>query len=195
MPLLNTGSSSTTRAHLMLLLLSTRVPLKSRSSPTEQSDLLSQFPGAATRAERICHDETWGPLSPHQTSNTCPVSGSFVLQWGTPLLSFPHFHPEGAVAAPVQAERLWKSRARSSQDWEAVAQGGVVDGGLWKQWPTFHSNKGKKLSVLPRSGMMLPPPCLPLRPAWAAPPATPVPPHLWHTGVLGQPRDKAARGV
>lgn len=65
MPLLDTGSSTTAHAHLKLLPLSTHAPLKSRSGPTEQSSLLSQFPGAATRAERIRHDGTWGPLFPH----------------------------------------------------------------------------------------------------------------------------------
>lgn len=64
MPLLD-RSSPRAHAHLKLLPLSTHAPLKSRSGPTEQSGLLSQFPGAATRAESICHNGTWGPLFPH----------------------------------------------------------------------------------------------------------------------------------
>lgn len=65
MPLLDRRSSPTARAHLKLLPLSAHAPLKSRGGPTEQSSLLSQFLGAATRAKRVCHDGTWGPLFPH----------------------------------------------------------------------------------------------------------------------------------
>lgn len=83
----------------------------------EQSDLLSQFPGAVTRAERICHDETCFPTKPPTlTQSPAPLcSGG-----GRHLCLFPTF---------IQKE-LWQHRSRQSVFGKAQ-QGAARTRGLW----------------------------------------------------------------
>lgn len=146
--------------HVHILPLSTHAPLKCRSGPTEQSSSLSRFPGAATGAEHLRHDGTWGwgwrknRCLPHTN-----LSPSQFLLLHAPVgkscsCPFPTFIQEEPQQRSAQAERLWKSKARSSWDSGAGARGGVVDGGIWKRQPKFCSKMQWFSSAL---GMMLPP--------------------------------------